>query len=135
MSTRHVFAFLTSCVLASAACGGGEAPKPAEAPASTAPAAVAAAAPAAAAGGGGSITGKVSFEGTVPAAEKVKLSADPKCAAMHKDGLERSAIHVKDGGLGEALVSGLVTPDTFVLRGPELASPPQFSPSSPRNPK
>jgi plastocyanin len=99
MSTRHVFAVLTSCVFATAACGGGEAPKPAAAPAAAAPAA---AAPAA--GTGGSIAGKVSFEGTAPAAQKVKLSADPKCAAMHKDGLERQTIHVTDGGLGEALV-------------------------------
>lgn len=80
-----------------AACGGGsEAPKPAEAPA---------AAPLAApASGSGSITGTIAFDGAVPAAEKVKLTADPKCAAMHKDGLERQPIHVKDGGLRDVLV-------------------------------
>jgi hypothetical protein len=83
-------------------CGGGEAPK-SEAPA--APAKSEAAAPAAAApAGGASITGKVSFEGTVPPAEKVKLNADPKCAEMHKDGMERQAIHVKEGGLADVLV-------------------------------
>lgn len=81
------------------ACGGGEAEKPAAAPA-TQPAA---AAPAASAGSA-SVAGKVSFDGAVPAAEKVKLSADPKCAAMHKDGLERQTIHVKDGGLADVLV-------------------------------
>jgi hypothetical protein len=62
-----------------------------------------AAAPAAAAGTA-SVSGKVSFEGTVPPAEKVKLNADPKCAEMHKEGLERQAIHVKDGGLEDVLV-------------------------------
>jgi hypothetical protein len=63
------------------------------------------AAPAAAAGSA-SITGKVSFEGTVPPGEKVKLNADPKCAEMHKDsgGLERQPLHVKDGGLADVLV-------------------------------
>jgi hypothetical protein len=83
------------------ACGGGE-PSKTEA---TPPAA----APAAGAGSGGakgsaSISGKIAYEGTVPAPEKVKLSADPKCAAMHKEGLERTPIHVKDGGLADVLV-------------------------------
>jgi hypothetical protein len=84
------------------ACGGGEAPK---SQASAPPASElkpAAAAPAA--GGTASVTGKVSFEGTAPAAEKVKLSADPKCAALHKDGLERFPFHVKDGGVADVLV-------------------------------
>jgi hypothetical protein len=79
------------------ACGGGEAPKPAAAPAGEA------AAPAAATGSG-SVTGKIAFDGTTPAPEKVKLSADPKCAAMHKDGLERATIHGTDGGLADVLV-------------------------------
>jgi hypothetical protein len=84
-----------------AACGGGsEGPKPAAAPAE-APAAAPAAAPT---GGSGSVGGKIAFDGAAPAAEKVKLSADPKCAAMHKDGLERQPIHVKDGGLADVLV-------------------------------
>jgi hypothetical protein len=100
---------MTLTASALVACGGGQAPQQsAPAAAATAPAAPAAgAAPAAAGGSGtgsGSIAGKVSFEGSVPAADKVKLSADPKCAAMHKDGLERQNIKVKDGGLADALV-------------------------------
>jgi plastocyanin len=85
-------------------CGGGEAPK-SEAPAAPPKSDAAPAAPAAAAGSA-SITGKVSFEGTVPPGEKVKLNADPKCAEMHKDsgGLERQPLHVKDGGLADVLV-------------------------------
>jgi hypothetical protein len=87
------------------ACGGSE-PGGGTSSAPTAPradAAAPAAAPAAAAGSA-SVSGKISFEGTPPATEKVKLNADPKCAAMHKEGLERTPIHVKDGGLGDVLV-------------------------------
>ncbi len=40
----------------------------------------------------------------MPPAEKVKLTADAKCAEMHKDGLERQAIKVKDGGVADVLV-------------------------------
>ena len=100
MSTRYTVAVLSVTFFAAAACGGGPAPQQA-APAAAAPAA---AAPAASGAGNGAIAGKVSFEGTPPAAEKVKLSADAKCVAMHKDGLERRTIKVKDGGLADALV-------------------------------
>lgn len=98
MSTRHGFVVLTAATLAAFACGGSETPQPA------ASAAAPAAAPAAATAGAGSISGKVAFEGSAPAPEKVKLTADPKCAALHKDGLERLTIKVKDGGLADALV-------------------------------
>ena len=63
--------------------------------------------------GSGAIVGKVSFSGTVPPPQRVKLSADPKCAATHKDGLERQPIKVKDGGLADVLVyvkSGIGAP-------------------------
>src|SRR6185295_10198039 len=90
---------LLGCVPLAAACGGGE--KPAAAPETQA--AAPAAAPAASAGTA-SVSGKIAFSGTAPAPEKIKLSADPKCAAMHKDGLERAPIHVKDGGLADVLV-------------------------------
>lgn len=102
MSTRYGFA-LTLTVLAAAACGGSQSTTTTTQQSSPA-AAPAAAAPAAAATGGGSIVGKVSFEGTPDAPQKVKLTADAKCAAMHKDGLERRTIKVKDGGLADALV-------------------------------
>jgi hypothetical protein len=108
MSTRYGFA-LTLSVIVATACGGGQSTTSQQAPAASA-AAPAAAAPAAAApaggagSGSGSIAGKVSFEGSPDAPQKVKLSADAKCAAMHKDGLERQTIKVKDGGLADALV-------------------------------
>jgi hypothetical protein len=90
------------------ACGGGaeapkEAPKAAAAPAEAAKAEAPAAAPAAGAGSA-SISGKVSFKGTVPPAEKIKTTADPVCAAAHKDGLEKQPILVKDGGLANVVV-------------------------------
>jgi plastocyanin len=59
---------------------------------------------AAAGGGSGSISGKVTFTGTAPAPEKIKTSADPKCAEMHKDGLVRESVEVHDGGLANTLV-------------------------------
>jgi hypothetical protein len=83
------------------ACGGGEPSKTEATPPAAAPAAPAGSG---AAKGSASISGKIAYEGTVPAPEKVKLSADPKCAAMHKEGLERTLIHVKDGGLADVLV-------------------------------
>jgi hypothetical protein len=57
-----------------------------------------------AATGAGAVTGKVAFAGTVPASKTMKLTADPKCAAMHPAGLERQPIRVKDGGLADVLV-------------------------------
>ena len=55
-------------------------------------------------GGTGVVAGKISFSGTVPATQKVKLTADPKCAAIHKEGLDRQTIRVKDGGVADVLV-------------------------------
>ena len=55
-------------------------------------------------GGMGAVAGKISFSGTVPATQKVKLTADPKCAAMHKEGLDRQTIRVKAGGVADVLV-------------------------------
>lgn len=52
----------------------------------------------------GSITGKVSFEGKVPPPEKLQLGADPKCAAMHPQGLERPRAKSVNGGLGDVVV-------------------------------
>jgi hypothetical protein len=52
----------------------------------------------------GAIAGKVSFAGAVPAAQKVKLAADPKCASLHPAGLAKQPVKVKDGGLADVLV-------------------------------
>jgi hypothetical protein len=101
MLIRKPIALLAFASLALVACGGGEAPKsePAASPDTRA-----AAPAAAAAGGSASIKGKISFEGAPPAAEKIKVTADPKCAALHPNGLERHAIQVKDGGLANVFI-------------------------------
>lgn len=106
MSIRNRFAVLVLAVAAAAACGGGEkqetqAPPPPPAGGAAPPAATTGAA---APTGSETISGKVTFDGTVPPAEKVKLSADPKCVEMHKEGMEKQPIQVKDGGLANVFV-------------------------------
>lgn len=102
MSMRKPFALITMAApLALVACGGGAKQEtPAAAPATSAGAPAAAAAGT----GSGSISGKITFTGTPPAPEKIKVSADAKCQEMHKDGLERLAVKVKDGGVAETFV-------------------------------
>jgi hypothetical protein len=97
---QKAFAVLTLGALPVLACGGSPAPTPAP-PATTGTQPGPAAAPAA---GATTLSGKVSFEGTPPAAEKVRTSADPKCQQMHPQGLEKQLIAVKDGGLAHAFV-------------------------------
>ena len=104
MSMRNPLAIVTlAAPLALLACGGGEKQDTASAPASTT-----AAAPAAATGGASkgsaSIAGKISFAGTAPAPEKIKVSADPYCQKEHKDGLERKVVDVTDGGVKDVFV-------------------------------
>jgi hypothetical protein len=83
-----------------AACGGGASDQAAP-PTTTA---AAPGAPAAGPAGNGTISGKVSFTGTAPAPEKVKVAADPKCQSMHPQGLEKQTVQVKDGGLAHVFV-------------------------------
>lgn len=98
---KSLVLFALGALTLASACGGGE-PSKTE---TKAPAAAPAAPPAAGSTTGtASVSGKISFAGTAPAPEKVKLSADPKCAAMHKEGLQRAAMSVKDGGLADVLV-------------------------------
>lgn len=88
-----------------AVCGGGEKEAAAPPPATTAPAAGAPAAPAGgAAKGTASISGKITYDGPVPAPEKVKLAADPKCQGMHPQGLEKQTVRVSSGGLADVFV-------------------------------
>jgi plastocyanin len=102
MSIRSSLAVLAVVGLSGAACGGAKEEAPPPAPATTA------AAPAAPAGGGAaggaSVAGKISFEGTPPAPEKIKTSADPKCQALHPTGLERQTIDTSGGGLKDVFV-------------------------------
>lgn len=52
----------------------------------------------------GSISGKVTFQGTAPPPEKIKVAADPKCQAQHPTGLERRVVHGTGGGLADVFV-------------------------------
>jgi hypothetical protein len=106
MSIRNRFAVLVLAAAAvTVACGGGEKQESQAPPPPPAGAAPPAAAPAAApAGGTETISGKVTFDGAVPPAEKVKLSADPKCVELNKGGMEKQPIQVTDGGLANVFV-------------------------------
>jgi plastocyanin len=105
MSIGNRFAVLVlAAVAVTAACGGGEKQETSAPPPTAGAAAPPAAGGAAAPAGNGTIAGKVTFEGTVPPAEKIKLSADPKCVEMHKEGMEKQPIKVKDGGLADVYV-------------------------------
>jgi len=108
MSMRKSLALLTlAAPFALVACGGGggQSTDTASTTATTLGAGQGASATAGgAASGSGSISGKVTFAGTAPAPDKIKTSADPKCAEMHKGGLERHSVEVKEGGLGNTLV-------------------------------
>ena len=73
--------------------------------ATSAPAASAAAGPAAGAMGAASITGKIVFEGAVPAADKFKMSADAFCAKLHPGDVNREDIAIaSDKGLSNVFV-------------------------------
>ena len=97
MSFRQAVTLLALATIP-AACGGGSTTDQSAPPSTTAPAA------APAASGDGTISGKVSFTGTAPAPEKVKVAADPKCQGMHPQGLEKQTVAVKDGGLAHVFV-------------------------------
>ena len=100
---RKAFAVLTLAVLPVLACGGGSQESSSAPPATTA-AQPGKAAPAAPAAGTTTISGKVSFDGTAPAPEKIKTSADPKCQQMHPQGMEKRVVDVTGGGLANVFV-------------------------------
>ena len=73
--------------------------------------------PSAAAGATATIAGKVSYEGAAPAAEKIKMAADPVCQQQHAEpvtaqdlvvhsgALQNVAVYVKEGVQGPAAPS------------------------------
>jgi len=99
MIFRKPLALVAVATSALLACGGGSEPTESAPAASEDKASVAAAAT-----GTAAISGKITYEGEPPAPERVRLNADPKCAAMHKEGLQRWQLHVTDGGLADVLV-------------------------------
>ena len=54
--------------------------------------------------GTASVSGKVSFDGSVPAPVKVQVSSDAVCQALHPQGIERRAFEVEGGGLANVVV-------------------------------
>jgi hypothetical protein len=91
--------------------------------ATSAPAASAAAGPAAGATGAASITGKIVFEGTVPAVEKFKMAADAFCAKSHPGDVSREDIAIgPDKGLANVFV--------YVKSGINGTYPPPAAPAT-----
>ena len=56
------------------------------------------------AGAQGKITGKIIFSGTPEAAAKLKMDADPVCAAAHPDGADTKELVVANGGVQNVFV-------------------------------
>ena len=54
--------------------------------------------------GTASVSGRISFEGTVPAPEKIPVATDAFCQALHPQGIERRVFEVQEGGLAHVLV-------------------------------
>jgi len=54
--------------------------------------------------GTASVSGKVSFEGAVPAPESAPVGTDAFCQALHPQGIERRVFEVQEGGLAHVLV-------------------------------
>ncbi len=52
----------------------------------------------------GVIEGRVSFEGTAPAARTIPVTSDPACAAAHPDGIVVRDVRGTDGGLADVFV-------------------------------
>jgi plastocyanin len=92
-----------SCLLAALVaigCGGGK-PQDASARTDEAPAApmqLAQAPAGSPAAGGASVTGTVKFQGTPPAAEKVKMDADPVCKQQHAEAVMTETVAVNANG-------------------------------------
>ncbi len=58
----------------------------------------------AATGGSATITGSVKFQGSAPAAEKVKMNADPVCEQQHSEPVFTEAVVVNNGALKNVFV-------------------------------
>lgn len=56
------------------------------------------------AGAQGKVTGKITFTGTPEAAAKLKMDADPVCAAAHPDGAPAEDLVVNGGGIQNVFV-------------------------------
>ena len=93
---------LAACLLLvmAAACGGSKTEEPA-APAAPAAGGAAAFDPAT---GTATVSGKIAFEGTPPAAAQIKMNADPVCMSLHKEPVTSEEVLVADGKLQNVFV-------------------------------
>lgn len=101
-NSRNSVLALSLALALVAGCGRKEAPAPtaAETPAASTPAA-AAFDPAT---GTANVNGKVSFEGTAPKAAQIKMNADPKCVALHKEPVFSQEVITTGGNLENVFV-------------------------------
>ena len=95
--TACTLSLFTSLLVAAACGGGGSQPGGAAPPTPAAAPPPAAAAPPAAAGNG-AITGKVLFEGTEPAKERIQMDADAVCQKAHSGPVFSDVVTVNDNG-------------------------------------
>ena len=99
MTRAESLAPVLLAVAVAVGCGGG---RPQEAAAGTDHPLQLAEAPAAAppgsSGGSASVTGTVRFEGTAPAAEKIRMDADPVCQQQHTSPMHSEEVVVNDNG-------------------------------------
>src|SRR5258707_726723 len=63
----------------------------------------------------GTVSGKISFEGTPPANDKIQMSADPYCGQHAADNPTAETVKVSDGGLENVIVfvSGGLQPASY----------------------
>src|SRR5437867_1062599 len=100
MRKRMLFVCSLALLLGLVACGGGgEQPGGPPPTAGNAPAGGGGTAPAATA----TLSGKIAFEGTVPANAKIQMSADPYCAKNSQSPMTEDYA-VSDGGLQNVIV-------------------------------
>lgn len=99
--------------LVSAGCGGAETP-----PAQTTPPANARRVDESKAG---AVSGRVTFEGTPPVAQTIKVDSDSVCQRQHPDGLTVDAITVNNGGLENVFVYVKTGLDDYAFDTPTQA--------------
>ena len=105
MHKRMLFICASLAVLALVAgCGGGGETTTAPPPPPAADQAAGPAGGGAALTGNATITGKISFEGAPPPAEKIQMSADPYCAQNAGANPVTETVKVSDGGLENVIV-------------------------------
>ena len=101
-SERRVTWVVGIGILVAIGCGGSKpqdaSAKPQDSQRSDAPMQLAQAVPGAAASGSATISGTVTFSGSAPAQERIKMDADPQCALQHEEPVTKQEIVVNPNG-------------------------------------